>query len=187
MKPAQKTVRFPQPLRMLAVVGSVGLLASLAACQKAENPAAQESAAPGSGANSGPTAKPGISASDGHLFLPIVAGRPGAVYFTVRNDGPAPVSLVGVHVSGTGKAQMHKTEGGSMAAVDSLEIAPGAQVEFKQGGMHVMVFDIEDTVKASGTAELTLTFSGGDKLSMPLRVESLGGKDMGGDMPGMDH
>ena len=115
-----------------------------------------------------------------------MAGRPGAVYFNVRNDGSAPVKLVGVHVSGAGSAQMHKTDGGSMAAVDSLEIAPGAEVEFKQGGMHVMVFDIEDTVKASGTAELTLTFSDGDKLSMPLRVESMGGNGMG-DMPGMDH
>lgn len=178
MKPA----RFPASLPMLAATGAAALLVSLSGCKQAENPAPQESAA----ADAVPTAKPGISASDGHLFLPIVAGRPGAVYFTVRNDGAAPVKLVGVHVSGTGSAQMHKTDGGSMAAVDSLEIAPGADIEFKQGGMHVMVFDIDDTVKASGTAELTLTFSDGDKLSMPLRVESMGGNGMG-DMPGMDH
>jgi copper(I)-binding protein len=175
-----------KPFSLLAFTSASALLVSLAACKQSEAPAPapQESAS----LDAGPTAKPGISASDGHLILPVVAGRPGAVYFTVRNDGSVPVKLVGVHVGGAGSAQMHKTEGGSMAAVDSLDLAPGAQVDFKQGGMHVMVFDIGETVKASETAELTLTFSDGDKLSMPLRVETMGG-DMGGgsDMPGMDH
>lgn len=182
MKSAQKPVRLPASFRVLALVGVAGILAATAGCKQAESPVAQESAT----AEAGPAAKPGISASDGHLFLPVVPGRPGAVYFTVRNDGPAAAKLVGVHVSGSGSAQMHKTDGGTMAPIDSLDIAPGAQVEFKQGGMHVMVFDIEDSVKASGTAELTLTFSDGDKLSMPLRVESMGGDGMG-NMPGMEH
>ncbi|MFK4871230.1 copper chaperone PCu(A)C [Novosphingobium sp. ZW T3_23] len=185
---AQKLVRLPASFRVLALVGAAGILAATAGCKQAESPVSHESeAATATGTDgTGPAAKPGISASDGHLFLPVVPGRPGAVYFTVRNDGPAAAKLVGVHVSGSGSAKMHKTDGGTMTAIDSLDIAPGAQVEFKQGGMHVMVFDIEDSVKASGTAELTLTFSDGDKLSMPLRVESMGGDGMG-DMPGMEH
>lgn len=184
VKFALKSARPFVSARTISLVGASTLVLAVGACQQADKaPAPQESAA----ADNGPSAKPGISASDGHFVLPVVAGRPGAVYFTVRNDGAAPVKLVGVHIEGAESAQMHRTDGGSMAAVESLDIAPGAQVEFRQGGLHVMAFGIEDSVKASGMAELTLTFSDGDKLSMPLRVETMGG-DAGGDhgaMPGM--
>lgn len=181
MKFALKSAHPFVSARAIAVLGASTLLLAVAACNRADNgPVPQESAA----ADIGPSAKPGISASDGHFVLPVVAGRPGAVYFTVRNNGSAPVKLVGVHIEGAESAQMHKTDGGTMTAVDSLDLAPGAQVDFRQGGLHVMVFGIEDSVKASGMAELTLTFSDGDKLSMPLRVETMGG-DKTGDHSGM--
>ena len=133
---------------------------------------------------SAPVAKPGLAASDGKLVLPVVAGRPAAVYFTVRNDGSEPVTLAGVHVSGAEKAEMHQSKGGSMDAVPSLPIDPGASVVFAPGGLHVMVFGLADALKPGGNAELTLTFSDGDKLSMPLRIEAIGAS-AGHDMEGM--
>ena len=83
--------------------------------------------------------------------------------------------LAAVFVEGAGKAEMHETKGGKMEPLNWAEIAPGATVTFERGGKHVMLFDLADTVKAGGTAEMTLTFSGGDKLSTPLRVETAGG------------
>ncbi|WP_404481040.1 copper chaperone PCu(A)C [Novosphingobium sp. BL-52-GroH] len=170
-------------LPSLALLLSAGLLAGLGACGKEpDSPTASNEAT-----LSGPDAKPGLVASDGKLVLPVVAGRPGAVYFTVRNDGAEPVTLAGVHVDGAAKAQMHQTNGGSMSAIESLPIDPGASVVFAPGGLHVMAFDLSPKVQAGGTAELTLTFSDGDKLSMPLQVEKMGaGTDMG-DMEGMQH
>ncbi|WP_054944837.1 MULTISPECIES: copper chaperone PCu(A)C [Novosphingobium] len=162
--------------RSVAVASVLAIAASLAACQQSEAPADNATEAADSG---NPDAKPGISGSDGRMILPVVAGRPGAVYFTIRNDGPQSATLVGVHVAGAGEVQMHKTEGGRMTSVDSLEIAPGGILEFAPGGYHVMAFDIDDTLKSGENAELTLTFSDGDKLSMPLTVETMGG--------GMDH
>lgn len=170
-------------VRLLGLPTAVAASFSLAACQKTEAPVPQEA----QGTRSGPEAKPGISGSEGRLVLPVVAGRPGAVYFTVRNDGPGPATLAGVHVAGAGKVQIHKTEGGSMSAVDKLDIAPGTSLEFAPGGLHVMAFDLDKTLKAGGTAELTLTFSDGDKLSMPLRIDSMGGMADHSDMPGMAH
>jgi copper(I)-binding protein len=77
---------------------------------------------------------------------------------------------------------MHKTEGGKMSAVDEVEIAPGQSVEFAPGGFHVMAFEITDLINAGETTEMTLSFSDGDKLSMPLVVET-----MGDAMGGMHH
>ncbi len=159
-------------VRSLAVSCSFVLLASLAACQQSDAPASNE----GDVAASDPDARPGISGSNGRLVLPPVSGRPAAVYFRVRNDGPGAATLAGVHVSGAGEAQMHKTEGGSMSAVENLPLAAGASVEFEPGGLHVMAFDLDNSLKAGGHSELTLTFADGDKLSMPLRVESMGGE-----------
>lgn len=167
--------------RRIAFVTAAALIAALAGCQQAKAPAPAETGAEAIG----PDAKPGMSASEGRLVLPVIAERPAVVYFTLRNDGSAPVTLAGVHVSGAGKAEMHKTEGGAMSPVDAVELAPGATIAFAPGGYHVMAFDLADTLKAGGAAELTLTFSDGDKLSMPLRIETMGGE--GHDMSGMRH
>jgi Uncharacterized protein conserved in bacteria len=134
-----------------------------------------------------PEAKPGIFAGEGRLVLPAVAGRPAAVYFTVRNESDTKVTLSSVHVAGAGKAEMHKTEGGSMGAVKSVDIAPGRAVAFAPGGYHVMAFDLANSMKAGQTGELTLTFSDGDKLSFPLMLEAMGGSMGAHDMPGMTH
>jgi hypothetical protein len=57
-------------------------------------------------------------------------------------------------------------------------------VQFAPGGKHVMAFDLSDKLAAGGTAELTITFADGDKISAPLAVEAAGGM---GAMSGMEH
>ena len=192
--------------RKLTFFCAATALASLGACQQGQTPAPGETGSAAASEAVGPNAKPGISASDGKLILPVISGRPAAVYFSVRNDGPRTVTLGGVDVTGAGKSEMHKTEGGTMSPVDSVQIGPGATIDFKPGSYHVMAFDLSDTLKAGDVTELTLTFSDGDKLSMPLRIETMGanmgdgpnggmtgdvGGDMGSgmnhDMPGMTH
>ncbi|MEW9855518.1 copper chaperone PCu(A)C [Novosphingobium sp. M1R2S20] len=166
-------MKIRRPL-MLTIVAAAA--ASLAACNSSETPPTGEStstiAADEASSAMGPEAKPGVSAAEGRLVLPLVQGRPGVAYFKVRNTGEAPVSLAGVHLAGVGKVEMHRTDGGKMAPVDQVEIAPGAEIAFEPGGLHVMAFDVSDTLKAGGETEMTLTFADGDKLSMPIAVEA---------------
>lgn len=130
----------------------------------------------------GPDAKPGVTLSDGVLVMPAVKGNPGAAYFVLANGGDAAVSVAAVTIDGAGRTEMHETRGGSMTPLQDLALQPGETVRFERGGKHVMAFEIADTVKPGGTAELTLTFTGGDKISSPLKVETVGGA-----MTGMDH
>lgn len=146
---------------------------ALAACQQAEAPATEAE----------PDAKPGLSVSEGVLILPAVKGNPGAAYFTLTNSGDAPANLVGVHIDGAQKAEMHETSGTTMTAMDQLTLAPGTSAKFERGGKHVMAFGLADTVAPGAVTEMTLTFQGGDKLSAPLDVQSIGGAPM----PAMDH
>lgn len=145
---------------------------ALAACQQSKAPEAESS----------PDAKPGITVDGGVLTLPVVKGNPGAAYFSIANGGGKPATLAAVTIAGADKAEMHETKGGSMEPLSSLEIKPGETVKFERGGKHVMAFGLGDAVKAGGTAEMTLTFADGDKVSAPLKVEA-----MGAAMPGMGH
>jgi len=161
-----KSPLFLAPLAVLALSGC-------GEANKSADAPASEAAAP--------DAKPGISVAQGVLSLPVVRGRPGAAYFAVRNGSAAAVTLAAVTIEGAGKAEMHETKGGAMAPLGQVEIKPGETVTFARGGKHVMVFDLADTVAAGGSAEMTLTFAGGDKVSVPLKVESMtGAMDMEG-------
>lgn len=152
-------------------------LAALSACgQQAAKDEASQAA---------PEAKPGLTLSEGALVLPAVKGNPAGGYFTLVNNGDKAVTLAAVSVSGAARAEMHETTGESMAPLATLEIKPGETVRFERGGKHVMAFDLDPALTAGGTAELTLTFADGDKLSAPLKLQAPGG-DMES-MEGMDH
>jgi len=166
----------PGPALVLAVL-------ALAACQ--QNKAPEAAATTAAASEAAPDAKPGITVSGGVLVLPAVKGNPGAAYFDVGNGGAVTSTVAAVSIDGAAKAEMHETSGGSMAPLKDLPVKPGEIVKFARGGKHVMVFDIGDTVKAGGTAEMTLIFAGGDKVSAPLKVQSMADA-MSGDMPGMD-
>lgn len=155
------------------------LAASLAitACDKAE-----EASAPKAETAAAPEAEAGLSASGGVLVLPAVKGRPGAAYFTLNNRSGMDVVLAAAAVEGAGKTEMHQTEGGKMMPVERLEVGPGATVAFARGGLHLMVFDLPDSVKPGDSVDLTLTFADGDKLSTSLKAEAAGSATAG-----MDH
>ena len=155
----------------IAAASALLLAATLGACgqsnQQDKGQAAVETAAP--------DAKPGLSISDARLVLPAVTGNPGAAYFSLANGGDKETELAAVHVDGAGSAEIHDMSGGAMNLAQGVTLAAGETVQFAPGGKHVMVFDLEDTVKAGGTTEMTLTFVDGDKLSAPLKVENVTG------------
>lgn len=153
-------------MRAIRLVPLVAL--ALAGCKPAAAPEADETAA------SEVEAKPGLSASEGRLVLPTVAGNPGAAYFTLANGGSATATLAAVYIDGAEKAEMHETAGGSMTPLARLDIAAGKPATFSSGGKHVMVFGLDPKLAPGAEVTMTLTFADGDKLSAPLRVEKAG-------------
>ena len=161
-----------------------GAALALAGCQQSEPPAPAEN----NTMAAAPDAKPGLVGSNGRLVLPAVEGRPGVAYFTLHNGSSRPIEVAAVHIDGVARAEMHQTVGGSMESVESVPVDADADVTFAPGGLHVMAFDIDPALVPGGAGEITLTFAGGDKLSMPIAIEAMGaaGSGMSG-MTGMDH
>lgn len=175
-------------MRKLAIIGLSALALSLGACgQKAEDPAAQAS----SSAAAGPENAPGVTVTDAMVRLPAVPGTPGAAYFTVSQGSGAPRKIVSVYVEGAQRAEMHETvtknDISSMQQVKDVALQAGKSAAFKPGGLHVMLFDVSDTLKVGTTTELTITLDNGDKVSVPAKVEALGGANDDDAMEGMDH
>lgn len=157
-------------LPLLAVAATV----SLGACKGGDKPAAT--------ATSAPEGKPGITVKNARLVLPAVAGNPGAAYFVLDNQSKTDVTIAAVAIDGAGKTELHAPDmkvldgGGRAEAMTHLDFTPG--------GAHVMVFDVSGDLKAGAETEMTITFSDGDKVSVPAKIEAMGSGGMA-DMPGM--
>lgn len=126
-----------------------------------------------------PQNAPGVTISDAMVRLPAAPGRPGVAYFGVTFGGEGARSIAGVYVEGVERTEMHETvtENGisKMQPVSSVPLSTGQPVQFKAGGLHVMLFGVADTLKAGETTEITLTLDNGDKVSAPARIEAVGG------------
>lgn len=152
---------------MLAIVAGGSALALVSCGSDKTQPA------PVDAVQSAPEAPPGITLSDARIQLPLVSGRPGAAYFTVSQANGAPRKVVGVAVAMAGRAEMHQTTGGTMAAVSQVEIGAGKTIKFEPGGYHVMLFDLDPKLRFSKDAELTVKFDGGAKASAPAPVTTM--------------
>lgn len=165
------------PARLILAPALLGLSAlALGACQQQPADSADATAAP--------DAKPGLAVTEGRLILPVVKGNPAGIYFTLTNTGDKAGTLAAVSIDGAAKAEMHETKGGKMSSVPQIEVAAGGTIKFEPGALHVMAFELDDKLVAGGTAEMTLTFADGDKLSAPLKIENRTGGEA---MSGMGH
>lgn len=144
-----------------------------AACQQQEAAPVQETA------DNEPEAPDGISVTNARLVLPTVGGNPGAIYFDIANGSDNQLAIAGAAVTGAGMAMLHATTNqGSTATMSHVEEVPlpaRETVSFAPGGLHVMVHDLGPGIDAGSTAEVTLTFADGDKVSFPANVETVGG------------
>lgn len=119
-------------------------------------------------------AKPGLEVSGARLVLPAVKGNPGVVYFSIANTSGSAVSLAAIAIGGAGKTEMHQTIGSQMTPVERVDIGAATHVTFEPAGLHVMVFDLSNGLKAGSSTEMTLTFSDGDKLSSQIKIVGAG-------------
>jgi len=132
-----------------------------AACGDASDPGADAEAA----------ALADVKVTNAKLMLPAVAGNPGAVYFDVANSSDRNMVIRAVSVAGAGSAMLHTAD---MQEMTQVMVPPGETVKFEDGKQHVMAMNLADTVKPGSTAEVTVTFVGGDEVKAQAQVHAAG-------------
>lgn len=105
----------------------------------------------------------------------IVAGRPGAAYLTLRNEGSEPDALIEVATPAAGHAMLHETTLSAdgvarMGHVPALEIPAGGAAALAPGGYHLMLMDLSAPLREGETLTLTLRFRSGAEATVTAPV-----------------
>lgn len=102
----------------------------------------------------------------------------GAVYLTLTNSGKETERLVAASspVAGTVELHNHVVDNGvmKMRQVDGVDVEPGAPIEFKPGGLHVMLIGLKAPLKQGDSFPLTLTFQRGGAVNVDVAVSGAG-------------
>lgn len=136
---------------------------------------------PAEQAETAPDSIPGVTVTNARLVLPAVKGNPGAVYFDLAYGDPGTSARVGlnrVDVAGAKSAVLHEYSDWNLQKT-MMEMAPpviakGETLKFEPGGKHVMAMELDESLAAGGSTEVTLTFAGGDKISFPAEIKAAG-------------
>jgi copper(I)-binding protein len=109
---------------------------------------------------------------------PGIAGGTSAVYFVINNPTGAADTLLSASTPVSPNAEMHKSQMDENGAMEmqmqaSVPVPERSQVEFQPGGLHVMLINLPQDLKAGETISLTLTFqnAGAIELSVPVREQ----------------
>lgn len=106
------------------------------------------------------------------------AAPPGAMmlagYAQLRNDGDAPVTLVGARSEAFGMTEIHRTveiDGvARMREATPLTIAPGETLGMAPGGLHVMLMRPKAALAEGQTLQIVLLLEGGGELPIDFPV-----------------
>lgn len=105
---------------------------------------------------------------------------PSGGYFVLHNAGKKPATLIGAQSPACGMLMLHVSENkGGMSAmrhVESVDVAPGGTLEFKQGGYHLMCMQATAAIKPGATVPVTLAFQDGMKVTANFAVRDAMGK-----------
>jgi periplasmic copper chaperone A len=113
----------------------------------------------------------------------MLPGQPtGGGYLTITNKGAAADRLVSVTSESAGMVEIHTMETTDDVMVmrpveGGLEIAPGATVELKPGGLHMMFMSVKEPFKPGASVPVTLEFEKAGKVQATLPVQATGGAD----------
>jgi copper(I)-binding protein len=106
-----------------------------------------------------------------------------AGYMQVHNRSDAPITLTGASSPAMARVELHRTEirdgVARMVALERVEIAAGGSLTFEPGGLHLMLFDPVEPLRAGDRIELDLAVEGAGAVSAEAEVRRMTGADTG--------
>jgi periplasmic copper chaperone A len=104
--------------------------------------------------------------------------RSAGIFMAIENKGSEPDRLLSASSPVAGIVEIHemKMDGGmmQMREVKDIDVRPGATVELKPGGYHIMLMDLKQPLKQGDTVPVTLRFEKAGALEVRASVEAMG-------------
>lgn len=103
----------------------------------------------------------------------------GGIYLGIRNTGTEPISLVKAETPVARRTDLHQIKFDKgypemLPADGPVEIRPGEEVEFKPGGLHLMMQGMQELLRVGKSYPLTLSFSDGRTVTVDMIVWDVG-------------
>ena len=100
-----------------------------------------------------------------------------AGYFSIKNNTQLAAELIAASSPQFGSVELHqhlhKDGMMKMEQVSSVLIPAGEQVDFKPGGLHLMLFDAKTRVTTGNQIQLNLTFKDGKSIQVQASVSAI--------------
>ncbi len=122
--------------------------------------------------------KPGLELTVTNAYMPAVppVSRTAAIYLTLENKSQSKIILSGISTPIAQHAMIHQTiesEGlVKMKYLSTIEILPGAKIEFSPGGIHIMLMGLQSK-SIQETFMLNLMFEKQASQAIKVSVRSL--------------
>jgi len=106
-------------------------------------------------------------------------GAPNAgAFLTIRNTGTAADRLLAAELEGGKRTEVHETAAVDgvmrMRQVSEIVIAPGATVELKPGGLHIMIMGLDKPVEPGAIVKGTLVFEKAGRVAVEFPAAPVG-------------
>ncbi|MEX0648375.1 MAG: copper chaperone PCu(A)C [Balneolaceae bacterium] len=107
---------------------------------------------------------------------PAGEGRISAAYFLITNFEDEPDTLISVQSDAARMVEIHESyqqeeDMMGMREVPELEIPANSTVRLEQGGLHVMLIQLEQALTEGGEIELVLEFANGGEKTVNIPVQ----------------
>lgn len=107
------------------------------------------------------------------------AAKIGGGYLGIENTGSTPDRLLGGSTEAAARVEIHESSltDGIMRMrekADGVVIAPGQTIEFKPGGLHMMLVDLKTPLKQGDKVKATLMFERAGSVAIELQVQGVG-------------
>lgn len=107
----------------------------------------------------------------------------GAGFLRLRNGGTQPDRLLSATSPAARVVELHTMERDGdvmrMRPVRDIAVAPGATVELRPGGFHIMLIGLTAPMAQGGRVPLTLRFERAGEVQVELAVEAAGARGSG--------
>jgi hypothetical protein len=104
----------------------------------------------------------------------------GAGFLNLRNGGAQPDRLLSAATPAARVVELHTMERDGdvmrMRPVREIVVAPGATVELRPGGLHIMLIGLTAPLVQGGRVPLTLRFERAGEVQVELAVEAAGAR-----------
>lgn len=103
-------------------------------------------------------------------------GDNGAVYLVIQNNARQADELVGISSDIAESIEVHESAMSGdvmqMHPLHSVALAPGAEVQFEPGGLHIMLVDLKRDLTSGEQFEITLQFKNHEDINVTVSIGS---------------